>query len=264
MKKTFNYLLIFVIGFSLFTFQSCKDDDTTTTTPTPTPVTKTCYITQEQQVQAGDTTTTVYTYNATNQLIKITETEDGDVSTITLTYVGTKLAGVTGANEQQYTLKYTGDLLTRIDLNDFGALSYDIITYTNGKATKSEQFKTVDGKSELALRTTISYSGDNVSSFKLQVTDDNGATFEDLAEIKDPTYDSKNDIYNGNLAFRFSADLIIPAISKNNMTKATIISLGDSSTEAYTYTYNDNNYPMTESSTSDGVVTKTTYTYNCP
>lgn len=270
--KKINYLLLLMLAvFSLATTSCGKDDDDDVVTP------KTCYV----QTETTEDGITKYEYNASNQLIKMTDYDLSNVATGTymaITYtsgkpskmeafengvVTTKIDVTYDGNGKQYQADIYIDTLGTGTLTKMG---YYRFTYSGDQLTQYSMYFSFMGQNLEITRTVLTYTGSNVtkvSNYVLSMT-----TFQqELDNTVDYTYDAKKNPRRGVGVDYFLGQ--IELCSANNPVTSTykdadgVISQSESMN--FTYEYNADNYPTkgTETAADNSYTSTRTVTYNC-
>ncbi|MCD0470690.1 hypothetical protein [Flavobacterium sp. JAS] len=203
----------------------------------------------------------------------------GTNNTSVITYSGNKIVSTVDENSKTI-FTYDGNLITKqvkFDLDSKGVETKDAevsYTYENGKLKTrilKESFSTEYPNGEYIYKTVYTYTSANLISYvnySVNVNtqaeskrDEGSLTFKDGNLVKEQQisgslistrtyeYDAKNNPLKNVLGF----DLLLNEISefgKNNSTKTTSISSGNSTPTNYltTYTYNDKDYPLRHTS----------------
>ena len=252
MKKIFTLAAI-----ALFTLASCSDDDATSTTP--------------------DT-------SADGPLVtSMVETFDGEANIYTYTYDGNKIIKI--QDQQGFVCNYTftnNQLVKEENFYDGELSEYIIYSYAaDGKLSQTifaEMYDT-DWNATKTLYTynsngnvsTAVYKGDETSQTVLKgsgtVTYANGnitqytfiSTGTTTPIVKTMTYSDKNDPFK-NAAGNEAQSLAYLEGGSNSMLSIADPDSGFNAT--YSYLYNADDYPTTETEDWDGDITTYTYTYS--
>lgn len=233
MKKIFT-----IAAIALFTITSCSDDDST---PTSNP--------DESAILP----------------VKIIRTEDGEIITSDLTYNGTKLVSVINEyGSDLYT--YDGDQIVERKVYEGSTLMYhEFFEYNeNGQLSEYRELTIADNTANKTLFTynsngTISteeYGGNLESQTELEyngiITMENGNIVSYVNEISNYTYtyDTKNNPTK-NITGIQAIYIAIQSGGVNNITSENyvVVPSGIELDWTYTYTYNSDNFPVTENVT---------------
>ncbi|NNF36152.1 MAG: hypothetical protein HKN68_18750 [Saprospiraceae bacterium] len=210
---------------------------------------------------------TNYYYDNKKRLIQVVEHISGAASadkTTEIIYNGDKIWEVTVTwshvdNPQYYSFSYDGDLPdTFYYSNDFSDHGYMLLSYSGIKLTGAEYWykDSYDDVYELKWNETIEWEGDKVvrssshdESFDGIVT----AHFE---------YDNKKVPVRLTPMGYINRDFTF--LSTNNVTRQYLSVQGNNFFEVnYTYTYNDDGYPLTKTVELAETTNETIYEYNC-
>lgn len=200
-------------------------------------------------------------------LAKIVETYgDGSVETITFTYNGNKIVKHTSDFGEETVYTYTGDLITEekyyVDGNldetilyeydanqrvfkttrnyEFGS-EIDVLTYN---ANNTVSFVTTSGTETIAVGT-IYLNGNQ--PYKKEITEYPG-TGEEYSWVEETTFDSKNNPFK-NVTGYSKLEIGTPSYTRGYygvLNNALGYSMDNVVKETVTYTYNGDNYPVTE------------------
>lgn len=210
----------------------------------------------------------------------VTDPSDGSSYTMTYTYNGTNLVKISYDDDDSYDkIYYTGDLITKIEFFDDADFLEEKVTYTYNSDNKLSSYVSVDylndnGEREVYTYNSdgtvsgVSYYGDSVTQTTLgtsrTITLSNGEVISEVSTSGSGssttyTYDTKNHPYKNIKGFDkiggFSDSDNI-GVTHNLLTR--VQTNGSfTNTENYSYTYNSDNYPLTMSSSTLGVVNET-------
>ncbi|GGB76597.1 hypothetical protein GCM10007424_15760 [Flavobacterium suaedae] len=235
MKKIFSMAAI-----ALFTMTSCSDDDSSSTNPDSNLVLPKKMVT----IIDGETVTTDYTYNG-NKLVSAVST-DGELQEYT--YSGDKITecetSYNGALEQRDVYTYDGDNLTMFKMylyDEEGAIDF---------ISKNEYTYNADGTISIIMYHNYSNGGNEEYIIYDQgvITFNNGNLVSYMGDSDDEvyTFDDKNSVTK-NIASNYYMALAFIEGGVNNILTDTY-SINDVVDYMATsvYTYNSNNYPVTE------------------
>lgn len=262
MKKFLNILLLAGIAASLVVSSGCSEVDEPTDPGTTDPTSTTCYMTQEVSSDDFDSETTSYLWNDNNQLIRAIE--DGD--TTILDYQDGKLiAAYGGSSRADLVYGNGGTIPSRINIKEDGEdVGHTLLTETDGNITYAEFYDTESGSDVLSQKVTISYDEtNNVSSFKVEIYDEDLNTFTTFLEGSNIQNDGKKNPYRESFAFVWLNIDNPVALGASNVTSAQVAIATQNFPYVANYTYNDNDYPLTSKVTFFIGNTDLTYTYNC-
>ncbi len=273
MKNTFKMMWVLMLGAGLFTMSSCTDDNEDPEPNGNGETTETaCYATKVVSTDEDGDDTYEYEYNADNQVVKSTNTYEGDSSVTVFEYKDGKLdkAIGDGIDVSQFIYENGGDIPSRINTTIDGEDAYfTVITTENGNISKIENsYYDDNGDAVLEDVTTLTYENGVITRSLTETYDPEFDTFETEIDLQDIVLDGKKTPYNGQIAFAFEDDFNVLAISSSNVLSANLVSDDGDGGEikipyTSTFTYNDNDYP-TEFNVSLFTFTSTTkVTYDC-
>ena len=231
-------------AIALFTLTSCSDDDNDSTNNNPD---ANLVLPKKMIVNAfGETTTVTYTYNG-NRLMTATGT-DGYLEQYT--YNGDKIVErkitYDGILDQKDVYTYDGENLTKFEMHFFDdegteeSVDRNVYVYnSNGTITVSMYSSYLGGDFTMYETGIATITNGNLVSY---VTDNSEQIY---------TFDDKNAVTK-NLASEYYMTLAFLEGGKNNILSYTSSTNGEedySSTSVFTY--NSDNYPATESVSSD-------------
>ena len=273
MKNTFKMMWVLMLGAGLFTMSSCTDDnedpepngngDTTETT---------CYATKVVSTDEDGDDTYEYEYNADNQVVKSTNTYEGDSYITVFEYKDGKLDKAIGddTDVSQFIYENGGDIPSRINTTFDGEDAYfTVITTENGNITKIENSYYDDsGDAVLEDVTTLTYENGVITRSLTETYDPDSETFETDIDLQDIVLDGKKTPYNGQIAFAFEDGFNVLAILPSNVLSANIVGDDGAGGElkipyTSTFTYNDNDYPNEFNVSLFTFTTTTKVTYDC-
>ncbi len=269
MRNSFKTMLILALGAGMATLSSCTEDEGND--PDPVAPVIVCYPTTITTVDdEDDTETTKYEYNDENQLIKSTYAFDGGQDITTFTYTDGKLATATSGDEVSTFIYDAGsDIPSRINItNDGEDVGFTVITSTGANITKVENSYYQDNEAILSDVTTLTYTGGQLTGAKTENYDADSETFTTEVELSDFVFDGKKSPYNGNFAFAFEQDFNPLTLVPSNIVSANLVAEleGQEIKLPYTgtYTYNENEYPVTSTQEISGFFgTDFTFEYDC-
>ena len=273
-----NFKLVVLLVFSaVLTLAACKKDDKEDDKDKDPIVTQKTYLTK---LTDGDGDYSKWTYNASNQVIKIEITDSGSTTPegiINLTYSDKKLTKLEYLENGTVELKLvflnhnTDNLPVKADFyNDQGAglikSGYYEYNFTGKKIDKISLYGEVLSQTIEISRIEYTYSGDNVATAKIY---EFGITSVELENITDYEYDNKTSPILVTELFQFlNGDLFdgLNFNSVNNISKTTekdkngAVQNDESSTTAYEY--NSDNLPTKATITfGSGSTSVLTYEY---
>ncbi len=209
-----------------------------------------------------------YTYDA-DQLVKYEENAIGGSTTYDFNYVSDKLDEIVGSDGKTYKVMHNvSDQITRVDILEGGTTkSFFSIRYNNnGQMSQVEEYVKKGNDELLFSRVTYTYlSGDLSEMVVLSDGDGDGklnATTDVINTYTIKALDSKkNPFYGMNLHLLDFSDLT--ALTKSNINAYTYevssVPIGFGST----FTYNDQDYPITAKIHVNGGDINVTYEYLC-
>jgi hypothetical protein len=210
----------------------------------------------------------------------VTDASDGSSYTMTYMYSGTNLTKISYDDDGSYDkYYYTGDLITKIEFFDDADVLKEKTTYTYNSDSKLASYVSVNyvndnGEREVYTYNTdgtvsgVSYYGDSVTqttpSSTRTITLSNGEVISEVSTSGSGTtftytYDTKNHPYKNIKGFdKIGAysDSDNIGVAHNILTRVRT-SGTITNTENNSYTYNSDNYPLTASSSTLGVVYET-------
>ncbi|MDG2455090.1 MAG: hypothetical protein P8N47_04695 [Bacteroidia bacterium] len=251
MKKLFKMGLILALGAGIVTQSSCKEDEENDPAPAGTaPIS--CMPTEVTDIEEGDTTTTTYEYNTNGILIQSIEVEDGETTISSYVYSadGKLSSVVTEGQTAEFIYAVGSSIPERINISEDGIpYSFIEITSSNGNITKIENSYYSGDEATLMDITSFTYVNGKLNSSIAESYDEMSDSFITEVTISDITFDGKKSPFNGNLAFAFDGDIDPLAITPENLASGNIVTEIESQEVTLpitgTYTYNENNYPIT-------------------
>jgi len=270
MRNSFKTMLILALGAGMASLSSCSEDEGNDTDPM-VPEAIVCYPTTVTETSDGETITTTYEYNAENQLTTSSYVDGSFTSTTTYAYTaGNLTTATTGTEISTFVYADGGTYPTRINTSEDGEPSYfSVITTTDGNVTKIENsYYDENDNAILEDVTTLTYENGMLTGAKTEAYDPDTETFETELELRDIVLDGKKAPFNQNFAFAFEQEFNPVILVAQNVLSANLIGEleGEEIKLPYTgtYTYNDNNYPVTSTQSISGFFnTDFTYEYNC-
>ena len=221
---------------------------------------------------------------STSVLLKktIATDEDGYEYTTNYNYDGNKLTSVTDSEGSKMNLFYENDLLVKIEYSENNVVNQrDLLTYDSNN--KLATFNILDLDEDWAQKTlfthnsngtvsTVEYTGDLTEQTSLYgngvITYNNGNIIDytltrpsESVESWTYTFDDKNSPLK-NIASFDSFNLGYQEGGINNITAYINVMYGQTDSYNTTYTYNNDNYPLTSvENDGDGYTTTTQYFY---
>ncbi len=257
MKKSFKSLTVIALGAGLLTLNACKEE------VVEEPSVPICYLTQETYSDADGSDVSYYEYDSDDNLVLAVY--DGD-STI----FGYRNGRLVSANDKftEATFIYgSGSTFPeRINLKE-GGIDYGflIVETTNGNITKVEVHEN-DGTSG-DLITEVSYitydANGNIKSAQLDEWDEDTEEYITYLNIGNITTDDKTNPYSGSIAFFYLNNDNPLVLGVNNILTGDVTLAGTVLPYTSSYTYNDNDYPITSSTVFFIGSNTRTFTYNC-
>jgi YD repeat-containing protein len=261
MKKSLKLFTLLAFGAGIVGLHSC----TTETPDDPTPAEIKCYLTQEVSIEDSVTTTTNYTWDANDNLTTAVVNSDGFIDTTVFEYTGNVLnTAVSGDETSTFVYAATGELQRINNSIDGVDDSYELFTTVGGNITKIE-FHNLDSGDVVETVMYLTYDADgNVTAASVDFYDEDTDMYFTLADGSNFTNDGKNNPFALSYALLFM-NIDDPYIFGNsNMSTATLTVFGQTGTLTSSYTYNDNDYPLTMEIQQDGSTSESvTCTYNC-
>ncbi len=272
--KKINYLFVLLLAVTSLVSVSCDKDDDDDDDVTPTP--KTCYV----QTETTEDGITKYEYNASNQLIKITDYDLNNIPIGTykeFTYTNGKPTKMEDFDNGTVTTKvevtydnlgkqYQADLyLDTMGTGTLTKLGYYRFTYSGDLLSAYSLYVSVFGQNIELSRTLLTYNGSNVSTVANYMM---GASLQlELESTQEYVYDSKKNPRRGVGVDYFMG--LIELCSANNPTKSTHKDadgiINQSQSFNFTYEYNTDNYPTKgiETAVDNSYTSTRTVTYTC-
>lgn len=273
MKNTFKMMWILMLGAGLFTMSACSDENDD---PEPngngSSSETTCYATKVVSTDEDGEDVYDYEYNSDNQVIKSTNTYDGDTYVTVYEYKDGKLdkAITDGTDVSQFIYENGGNIPTRVNTSSDGEDVYFSVVYSeNGNITKIENsYYDENGDAVLEDITTLTYENGVITRSLTETYDPETETFVTDIDLQDIVLDGKKTPYNGQIAFAFEEGFNVLAILPSNVSSANIVGDDGEGGEIKipyisTFTYNDNDYPTEFTVSLFTFTTTTEVTYNC-
>jgi len=130
MKFIFGKQAFAIVALSSMVMMSCNKDDSN---PGPGSTTK-----KIVKIEEDDNSTTSFTYNTDGSFQKITTAAaDGEETTMTFAYSGSKLSTITNSDGSKISYVYQGDKISQADIFDEAnhQVSKNVFAYQDGKVT---------------------------------------------------------------------------------------------------------------------------------
>jgi|TARA_B110000902_G_scaffold71671_1_gene84787 antitoxin component YwqK of YwqJK toxin-antitoxin module len=270
MKNSFKTMLILALGAGMATLSSCSEDEVNDPAPSGTaPIS--CMPTEVTDIEDGDTSTTTYEYNSNGTLIQSIEVENGETTRSSYVYTadGKLSSVVTEEQTAVFTYAAGSSIPERINISEDGTpYSFIEITSSNGNITKIENSYYSGDEATLTDITSFTYVNGKLNSSIAESYDEISDSFIPELTISDITFDGKKSPFNSNLAFAFDGDIDPLAITPENIASGNMVAVIESQEVTLpiigTYTYNENNYPITSRlSIANLFNNDNTYEYNC-
>ncbi len=252
--------LVFTMG--VLSISACKKDDKTGGTPQPGQNTHLL-----ARIEQDANNYTAFNYNANGLIDKIESKNDGEASSVSLTYNAQKKLNTAVTANGSINFIYAGSTLTSMEyLNgaDNTVAAYNQFTYQNNKLIEYTQYVKYANNNIPFTKVTYSYNGNDVETQTTYQWSAIANQFK-VSETRKFEYDSKNNPIAANAEL---AQALFQIISVHNPIKETVYNAQNAIVEAdtYTYTYDDKGYPATQTETvakagKPNVVTTAKYTY---
>jgi PBP1b-binding outer membrane lipoprotein LpoB len=257
MKKFLNVWMLAAIAAGVVFVSGCSEVDEPTDPQGPTETT--CYMTQEVSSDDFETETTQFVWNAENQLVTAISDED----TTEFEYRNGKLvAAYEGASQADLVYDGSNTVPSRINLKEFGRdAGYVLITSSNGSVTKAEFY---DDEDVMVQTVNATYdASNNITAFTVDMYDEEGDSLTTFLKGSNIQNDGKKNPYSESFAFVWLNIDNPVALGASNVTTAQVAIAGQNFPYTATYTYNDNDYPLTSKVAFFLGSTDLTFTYNC-
>lgn len=257
MKKSFKILTLLALGASTLFFNACSEVEE----PLPPAADPICYMTQESITDDFGTETSSFTWDSDDNLVQ--SVYEGD--TTIFEYSGGRLARAYDGYEEATIIYDAGNIPSRINLAYDGIpAGYIILTSDGGNITKVENHEVEGMNDQVTEVSYITYDGNgNVTAFDVDEYNEDTQMFETFLTATNIVSDGKKNPYAESFAFLYLNIDNPAALGKSNITSASISLQGQTFPYTATYTYNDNDYPLTSAITFFIGSSNYTYTYNC-
>jgi hypothetical protein len=212
---------------------------------------------------------------------KIVGEGDGTSFEVTYTYQGNKLVKIISSSGGYWNFKYTGNLITKIEVFDLNSTLTDRLEfyYSGNKLIQTKDY--LDGvlftKTDIVYnsdfntrtRTVTSYETDPASTSVYKDFYKNEEIIKTQRFNSDATldytrtylYDNYNLPLKNVAGYKYIADILGDESPFHNLTKFTETSTNFNITEDYSYVYNSEGYPITRTSIGSGTTYDTQYFY---
>jgi hypothetical protein len=257
MKKFLNLILFAGIAAGIVFVSGCSEVDE----PDPEPAEPVCYMTQEVYKDDFETETTSFEWNSDDQLVKAITGKD----TTIFEYSGGRMNRAYDGFSEAVLIYDAGNIPSRINIREDGIdVGYTLLTVVNGDITKAEFHETDGGNDQVTEVAYITYDdSSNVTAFDVDIYDEEQEDFVTFLSGSNIKNDGKKNPYKESFGFIY-LNLDNPvALGRSNVTSAQVAISGQNFPYTGTYTYNDNDYPLTSTVTFFIGNTDLTYSYNC-